>query len=251
MNFRYKALGLVAALGLAVTTVGPATAQDVLIDTANVSVTLNETGQFAVSIRSDVSLPARNTSAVSGETTTSGNIRIDYVDTKSYRTLSFFTRLEADDFESQELTVPIFGGAYTIPASNLVILENHNPVQGRWSGAHPDANPDGDRIGDIGATGHGDYNLPGCLPSGTNFGPGWHPGPGDAAYHDWTVLLAGENSLDEQRVVACGKEGPGTAGHFLAWGTTQRILVQLTIPAAQPADTYVSTLYLDVVDNTI
>jgi hypothetical protein len=252
MNLKHKALGLVAALGLAASVASPALAET---DTATANVTLNEVGEFTVVINSDLSFGSYNQSARSDKRELQGDITIKYIDTLSWRDLSFYSKLRADDFAKAN-------SPHIIPANNLVILENHNPVQGRWSGQKDsNGNPMWDYpIGDIGATNDGAYASAGCQ-AGTGPGSGTSTqaeldagrvrGGGDAAYWDWTKSATSGNSLDQQRTVACGFAGAGTAGSFVSFGTTQRIHVKLTVPAGQPAGAYSSTLHLDVVDNSL
>jgi hypothetical protein len=240
MNLKTKALGAIAALGLTLTAAVPALAvspPDDLDHDLDVSVTLNENGAFAVQIRQATLSNAGEVNALTG-TTVGGTIWIQYTDTKSYRS-GFYTRLSASDFESQTLDVPLTTNPYTIDSSNLTVVKNYNPAQGRWSSGA------GIRIGDIGATINGNYTLPCSTPLDV-------PGAGNVGHQVWGS--SDSNSLDSARTISCGHAGPGTAGtavaqvtnNTLTFGTEQKLDVQLVVPAGQPADTYVSKLLVTV-----
>lgn len=238
MNLRSKVFGVVAALGMAVSVVGPATAADNSAsgsDTADVSVNLGEAGVFSVEITS-ANITGLGTSATTEEQTTTGSINMRYIDTKSYR-VGFHTTMAATDFASQTLVQPYSSDPYSIPAENLTVVKNYNPAQGRWTNASPY------RIGDIGATQSGSDNGYPCNTGGLDV-----PGAGLVGYEEWGP--GDSTSLDVARYIACGHEGPGTAGQIDPYpflnGTLHKLDVELLVPAGQPADTYTSTLTLTV-----
>jgi hypothetical protein len=256
MNFKYKVLGFVAAIGMAIGIAGPAmaTTYEGSSDTDNtVTVTLTEGGDFQVHIASNLNLGSLSTSAASLEKQVTGRITINYTDTLSYRDFSFLTKLQASDFGAD---------SFDIPAANFTILKNYNPIQGRWASGHNAQEQQWGDIGDIGATGYGAYASPGCGET-VNQGTGFVSGPGGVGYQDWTVAPGAPNDLSTLQTVACGQAGPGTAGQTWVYdsgastwnalpyvnGSIQYLDVQLTIPAAQPAGSYVSELTLDIVDN--
>jgi hypothetical protein len=238
MNLKYKALGLVAALGMAMSVAGPAIAADSSAtggDTLDVTVNLGEAGAFSVEITSAF-ITGLGTSATTSAQTSTGTITMKYVDTKSYR-LGFHTKLMASDFESETVDQPYTTDPYTIPATNLTVVKNYNPAQGRWTSGSPY------RIGDIGATQSGVDNGYPCNTGGLDV-----PGPGGVGHEVWGPADSG--TLDVARYVACGHEGPGTAGQISPYpflnGTLHKLDVELLVPAGQPADAYKSTLTLTV-----
>jgi hypothetical protein len=241
MNFKYKVLGFVAAIGMSIGLAGPALA-DKTADSANVSVKLTEDGAFAVNIESNVALLPKGVSAISTGVVTTGQIAIFYTDTKSYRN-GFTTDLGADDLESQSLTQPLVGGPYTIAASNLTVTRDYNPAQGRWTSVSPF------RIGDIGTVDSGTFTHPAGEFCNTGSGA---LDSGNVGFFAWT---APGNSLDTNRTIACADPGPGTAGTHgpalvtgtdLSTGTEQLLDVSLAVPDGQPADRYKATLTVTV-----
>jgi hypothetical protein len=245
MNLKTKALGLVAALGLSLSIVTPSLAVDTTTDTGDIEVTLNETGEFVVSITgAQLTNPVGVTATTGG--TSSGTLTIDYKDTKSFRN-AFWVTLSASDFESDNIRVPASrpnaGLPYKIAASNLKVTHNYNVKQGRWSSWALGAGNLGYAIGDIGATSNGNDRD-------SSSGP-FTSSDADGSYHNWSSVP--NNTLDvgpgkDAPTVGLGFAGPGTAGPFPpTHGSTQLIKVALTVPAGQPADTYTSTLTVSVV----
>ncbi|MGH2558948.1 MAG: hypothetical protein ACRDJH_07780 [Thermomicrobiales bacterium] len=233
MNLKYKALGLVAAIGMSLSVAAPAMAVDDFDATADVTVTLTEGGVFAVSI-SSASLDDQEVSALSEDVVSTGAVNILYTDTKSYRT-GFFAQMYASDFSSTLLKPLSTTETYSIPASNLQITRNYDTLQGRCTCGGP-------RIGDIGPTSDGNdqdnsggpYNDPGS------------PDPTFGRFHDWNSVP--NNTLEDdggRPYIAFGFDGPGTAGAFNPpgiEGSTQRLEIALNVPDGQPATTYTSTL---------
>jgi hypothetical protein len=222
MNFKTKAFGLVAAVGLALGIAAP-TLADTTSNTATVTVGLTENGVFAVSI-TGASLSNTTTNAATTGSST-GSLTIVYQDTKSFRA-GFDTTLYADDFTSS-LAIPYGSGNYGLDATNFFITRNYDSAHGRWSSQGP-------RIGDIGPTSRGSEND-------HSGGPYTTPG-----YHNWTN--AADNNLDSTSppLVGFGFRGPGTAGSANTNGSTQLINIQLNPPAGQPATTYTTTLHVTV-----
>lgn len=246
MNLKSKALGLVAALGLSFSIVAPAFA-GATGDTATATVAILDGGVFAVDI-SDATLnvPVGTTTSAAATTgfTATGSLNIVFTDTKSYRSGSWLD-LQAANFQSVNLRTPRpyqtlpANVPYQIAASNLKVLKNYNAVQGRYSfGAWTTT---GYAIGDIGSVPDGSFTQFGGTTGNFDFGTG-----GPTAYHDWTESPT-TNSLDVSRHISRVLPGPGTAGSADTNGSTQVLDVALTVPPAQPADTYTSTLTITVV----
>ncbi|MEA2585487.1 MAG: hypothetical protein QOF33_3572 [Thermomicrobiales bacterium] len=232
MNLKTKALGLVAALGLSLSAILPASA-DIQSDTETVTVGLTETGTFAVAI-TNANLGPASTSATTPGSTSVGSLYIDYTDTKSYRG-GFDTRLYADNFTST-LAIPYSSGPqyYGIPASNLEITRVYDAKQGRWSSQGP-------RIGDIGPTSNGDDNNHSGAPYASGSTDTTH-----GRYHNWTGVSNNTLESTTPPLVGFGFQGPGTAGSAIATGSFQRIELKLNVPSGQPATTYTTTLHVDV-----
>lgn len=227
-----KLLGLAAAATLFLGTMAPVAA-DVNSATTPLVVTLADNGVFEVSFQNVVFGSGATVNAVTGATLT-GSFILHYKDTKSYRG-GFDTTLNADNFTSSlaipNATVP---GNYSIPANNLEITRVYDTAQGRCTCGGP-------RIGDIGATSNGndnDHSGGPYLPADhdSNFGP-------NLSYHEWTTAV--NRTLDGTPLVGFGFAGPGTASTAFD-GSSQPILIKLTIPVGQPATTYTSTLHVTV-----
>jgi hypothetical protein len=244
MKFRYKAFGLLAALILSLSVGAPALAVtgDDNTDEETLTVTLTETGIFAVVI-SGATLSSVDTSASSPASTSTGELFIEYHDSKSYRQ-GFDTRLYADNFVSN-IQIPLqpAGTYYSIPASNLAITRNYDTHQGRWSSQGP-------RIGDIGPTSNGD--------DGDHSG-GPYTGPNDGSdsvfgrYHNWPVGTVNRTLENDGNtpLIGFGFPGPGTAGSSTpTYGSVGKLLIELTVPAGQPAAVYTSTLHVTVTFGT-
>lgn len=238
MGRKRTALCLLAALMVVGSAARPsALAADQTEDDTVISVTLSETGVFALSLSVESSPISRPTSATSpAETVSFVQVRTRMTDTKSYRN-DFDLWFSATPFTST-VQVPLepAGTFYQFPADALAIHDTRHPRPGRCDHAVTVG------VNDCSGTPQASVGTPfpignlWALDQAGNIVAPANPTGGQSAAV-WTV----NNTLDEPRRVMHADAGAGTLT------SDQGLRMRVTIPGGMPAGAYKSTITVTTV----